>query len=81
MLFSELNIYNLYFPHTFNILIKNRDTICEWLSTMTNIHNLNDIYESKKQRVFYNTIVKNNDNKKTTKQCLVKSIYSHIFQY
>lgn len=31
---------------------------------MTNIHNLNDINESKKQSVFYRTIAKNNDNKK-----------------
>jgi len=29
MLFSELNIHNLYFPHACNILIKNRDIICE----------------------------------------------------
>lgn len=63
MLFSELNIiHNLYFPHTYNILIRNKDTICEWLFTMTNVHNLNDIDESKTQSVFYNTIVKNNDN-------------------
>lgn len=64
MLFSELNIHNLCFPHTYNILIRNRETICEWLFSMTNIHNLNDINESKKQSVFYNTIAKNYDGKK-----------------
>jgi len=52
MLFSELNIHNLYFPHTHNILIRNRDTICQWLFTMTNIHNLNNINEPKKKVYF-----------------------------
>jgi len=72
MLFSELNIHNLYFPHTYNILIRNRDTICEWLYTMTNIHNLNDIDDSKKQSVFYNTIAKNIDSKKNHRAVFTK---------